>query len=98
MPDIGVLHSVRLGRAVDNDLVVADVTVSKVHARIDAGVDGLWVCDLGSRNGSKLRGQALTVDVPRSFVVGDELGFGSTRFIVVDAAACWALIRQQLEV
>jgi len=41
-----------LGSASDAQLVIADPTVSRLHAELDPRDDGVWVRDLGSRNGT----------------------------------------------
>lgn len=47
------------GRSKDADLVLADDTVSRKHARIYQARDALWVRDLGSRNGTLINGRAV---------------------------------------
>ncbi|HEX7199484.1 MAG TPA: FHA domain-containing protein, partial [Dongiaceae bacterium] len=42
---------VRLGRGGDNDIVLADVSVSRNHAEIRRGPDGWHIHDLRSTNG-----------------------------------------------
>jgi DNA-binding NtrC family response regulator len=44
-------HSARLGSAPDNDLVVPFAGVSRHHARLESGDEGVLVIDLGSKNG-----------------------------------------------
>jgi Protein of unknown function (DUF3662)/Inner membrane component of T3SS, cytoplasmic domain len=48
---------VRIGRGVDNDLVVRDVRVSRQHAAIEPSGDGWIVRDMSSTNGTYLGGQ-----------------------------------------
>ncbi len=43
---------VLIGRAAGNDLVLRQPSVSARHARVIVGPDGLWLEDLGSRNGT----------------------------------------------
>jgi transcriptional regulator with GAF, ATPase, and Fis domain len=45
-----------LGSAGDAQLTVADRGVSRVHAELDPRADGLWVRDLGSKNGTWVNG------------------------------------------
>src|ERR1700688_3414905 len=41
-----------VGAASEVDVVIHDATVSRLHAELDPRADGLWVRDLGSRNGT----------------------------------------------
>jgi hypothetical protein len=47
----------RIGRGVDNDLVVKDVRVSRHHAIIEPDGDGWMIRDAGSMNGTYLDGE-----------------------------------------
>ena len=46
----------RLGSAEHNDIVVADPKVSRLHAELELRSDGLWIRDVGSRNGTWVGG------------------------------------------
>jgi two-component system response regulator GlrR len=48
-------HAV-IGSSPSADVVVSDATVSKLHADVDPREDGIWVRDLGSRNGTYIEG------------------------------------------
>jgi two-component system response regulator GlrR len=45
-----------VGSASSVDLVIADPTVSRLHAELEPRRDGLWIRDLGSRNGTFVNG------------------------------------------
>jgi two-component system, NtrC family, response regulator GlrR len=45
-----------IGSAASADIVVADATVSKLHADVEPREDGIWIRDLGSRNGTYIEG------------------------------------------
>ena len=47
------------GRSTDADLVLADDTVSRKHARIYGNRGALWLRDLGSRNGTQVNGRSI---------------------------------------
>ena len=50
----------RIGKATDNDLVLADDTVSRHHCELTRGSDGVRVRDLGSTNGTKVQGARIS--------------------------------------
>jgi two-component system, NtrC family, response regulator GlrR len=58
------------GSAVHCELVVADKAVSRIHFELDPQPDGLWVRDLGSRNGTYVNGVKVTeARVPAGTVI-----------------------------
>ncbi len=76
--------SVSLGRGLTNDIVLPDVRVSRSHARVECGLAGCMLIDLGSANGSLLNG----VKVARmALSPGDviTLGDSTLRFSVAPA-------------
>ena len=56
-------HDLRIGRAEDNDIVLAEPNVSRYHAEIRAG-EPPAIVDLGSRNGVRLGAQRLDGSAP----------------------------------
>jgi len=63
-----------LGRRVDADVVIDDVSVSRRHAQLIRRGDAWYVADIGSRNGTTLNGQPVTREVRLSD--GDTLELG----------------------
>jgi len=58
------------GSAVHCELVVADKAVSRLHFELDPQTDGLWVRDLGSRNGTYVNGvRIMEARVPAGSVI-----------------------------
>jgi DNA-binding NtrC family response regulator len=49
-------EKLRVGKAPDNDLVLADDTVSRHHCELTRANDGVHVLDLGSTNGTRVQG------------------------------------------
>ncbi|MFF5503529.1 FHA domain-containing protein [Streptomyces roseolus] len=72
-------HRVRIGRAPDNDVVVADLVVSRHHAELLARPDGTyWIHDLGSHNGTFLNGRPVVE--PVRVTADDIVGIGRSAF------------------
>lgn len=75
----------RIGSAADNDLVLADDDfASGHHALLRAELNGLYLADLGSSNGSLLNGERFKSSV-RSLAPGDRFTLGRTEFEVASA-------------
>jgi len=72
----------RVGRAIDNDVQVADPTVSKHHARITVEAGVCVVADLASRNGTRVNGHPAGDGV--TLAAGDRVEFGHVTFEVDD--------------
>jgi hypothetical protein len=72
-------HPVTVGRADDNDLVLADPEVSRHHARLEPDGEGWRAIDLGSTNGTWVNGVRLNM---ATIAVGDEVAFGASRYTV----------------
>ena len=71
-----------IGRHPENTIQVLDRIISKNHAQIQRAADGRYLLrDLGSLNGSFLRGERLS---ERYLLDGDEVTMGSTRIVFVD--------------
>lgn len=74
--------SLTIGRAADNDLVLADGRVSRHHGRLSGRRGTLVFSDLGSTNGSRVNGVAVSELV---LGAGDRIDLGDT-VIVVEVA------------
>jgi hypothetical protein len=70
--------SFTIGRDQRCDLYVADMTVSRLHARLAREAGGWRLTDLGSTNGTRLNGWRLRAPVPVR--PGDTIMFGSVAF------------------
>lgn len=69
-----------VGRALDNDIVVNDVLVSRYHARVERGPAGWQVADVGSRNQTLVNGRPITA--PTALADGDRFTVGATDIVV----------------
>ncbi len=69
---------VSIGRALDNDIVINDASVSRHHAAIEANGGGFRVVDLGSQNGLFVNGQRIA-EAP--LTDGAAVRFGDAAFV-----------------
>jgi hypothetical protein len=80
LPDDSRIRFV-VGRGSACDLVLSDLTVSRVHAELRREDGGEWLLvDLGSLNGTRLNGWRLVG--PARVRSGDEVSFGDCGFMV----------------
>ena len=74
-------RTLRIGRADDNDVVLADLRVSRRHAELRRSPGGEYeIADLDSYNGTFLNGQRIT---KAAVTEADDIGIGSTSFRLV---------------
>jgi ABC transport system ATP-binding/permease protein len=74
-------RTTRIGRSLDNDLVVSDLQVSRHHAEFRATADGRYeIVDLGSHNGTYVNGQPIQRHLLRP---EDIVGVGHSTFRLV---------------
>jgi Domain of unknown function (DUF1707)/Inner membrane component of T3SS, cytoplasmic domain len=72
-----------IGRAMACDFTLADLSVSRWHARLYRDDEEHWLLsDLGSTNGTRLNGWRVTTGVPVK--PGDQVSFGSISFVIID--------------
>jgi ABC-type multidrug transport system ATPase subunit len=75
------LKTLRIGRGLDNDLVVSDLQVSRHHAELRQLADGRYeIVDLESHNGTYLNGQPISRQV---LTAQDIVGVGHSTFRLV---------------
>ncbi|MGH3260970.1 MAG: FHA domain-containing protein, partial [Trebonia sp.] len=72
-----------IGRDATCDLAIPDMTVSRLHARLERTDDGWLLSDLESRNGTRVNGWLVRGKVPVR--VGDLVSFGSLDVIFAAA-------------
>jgi len=69
-----------IGRDAGCDLAIADMTVSRVHARLERTPDGWQLCDLASTNGTRVNGWLVRGQVPVR--AGDLVSFGKAEYML----------------
>lgn len=79
--------SVKLGRSADNEIVVSDMTVSRLHARLDLQ-NGRWLLiPLSETKKTAIRGKPVNRAKPVALMSGEELELGGVKVTFYDAAA-----------
>jgi len=85
------VHIVTVGRAPSNDVVVPDPSVSRSHALIKRGEDGVFLMrDAGSSNGTTVNGASVLArghGPPSELKPGDDVHLGRVACTFVDAKA-----------
>ncbi|MEV7564497.1 ABC transporter ATP-binding protein/permease [Streptomyces tanashiensis] len=77
-------HVMRIGRALENELVVSDLQVSRNHAEFHATPDGRFeIRDLGSHNGTYVNGQPIPKGGTALLGPQDIVGVGHSTFRIV---------------
>ena len=83
---------VSLGRASENDIVVDDATLSRVHLLLQREPSGWTARDAGSTNGSTVEGSPLGPDAV-ALLPGMRLMAGSVRFTYYDSGGLCLRLR-----
>ncbi|NKI41155.1 ABC transporter ATP-binding protein/permease [Streptomyces physcomitrii] len=77
-------RKMRIGRALENELVVSDLQVSRLHAEFTATPDGRFeIRDLGSHNGTYINGQPMAKSSTALLGPNDVVGVGHSTFRLV---------------
>ena len=89
---------VSVGRARNNDIVIADESVSKLHAHFNIGGDGsMSIQDAGSRNGTLVNTTKLVTGVVVPLASGDRVAFGRIEMLLLDAGALYDFIANHIQ-
>jgi predicted component of type VI protein secretion system len=72
-----------VGRSDEMDLVLPDPSVSRHHARITVGRDGIQLGDVGSQNGVKVNGKRLAREAVQHLQDNDEIQLGEFILVLV---------------
>lgn len=84
------IERVSLGRATNNDIVLRDESVSKLHAWFARGEEGsIYVADAGSRNKTTVNGIAVALQSPEEMMAGDSIRFGLVEAVLCPADIFW---------
>ncbi len=84
---------ISIGRAANNDLVLRDASVSKLHAHLRLEGNTMTVADAGSRNGTTVNGKRLKEAEAQQLEPGDEIGLGSVGMIYQDPPGMYSFLK-----
>lgn len=86
---------ITVGRTPNNDIVLADQSISKLHAFFRPLPTGFTLADAGSRNGTKVSGRPLKPRGPAVVLrTGDRVRFAKLEFLLLDAGDAWDAVRR----
>jgi len=91
-PGANEFSFITIGRAGNNDIVIAANSVSKCHCMLQKSIDGFTLVDAESRNGTSLNGTALTPRKSQPVVSGDVILFArgiSAMYLDSGSAYTW---------
>jgi len=84
------IERVSLGRATNNDIVLRDDSVSKLHAWFARGEEGnIFIADAGSKNKTIVNGIVIPLQSPEEMKAGDSIRFGLVEAVLCPAAIYW---------
>jgi pSer/pThr/pTyr-binding forkhead associated (FHA) protein/uncharacterized protein YegL len=72
--------TLQLGRTAANDIVILDSSVSSKHALLEVRVEGVYLTDLGSTNGSSVNKHVIQTNTKIMLHAGDQIAFGASSF------------------
>lgn len=89
---------ISVGRARNNDIVLQDNSVSKLHGHfVHSPTGATMLVDAGSRNGIWINSRQLAAGQSIPVAPGDTITFGGTALTYLDAAGLWDLVQQHLQ-
>ena len=71
-----------IGRSARSDVCIPDAFASRLHAEVRKEGDAFWLQDLGSANGTRYNGQAVSMPIP--LMSGGEIQIGETVILFDD--------------
>ena len=73
---------VRIGRSPDSDVCLHDRTLSRVHAELHVGHDGIVLVDRGTTNGTAVDGEPLEAGARRPVAAGGRIRMGGSTLVL----------------
>lgn len=91
-------NRISVGRARNNDMVIRDRSVSKLHAHFNLDDDGTTsLTDAGSRNGTRVNGEKIQGTEGIALKAGDEVRIGRVDAVYNDSEHFFDFLSELLE-
>lgn len=89
-------NTIKIGRAMDNDIVIADFVISKSHAQIVIFHDMYFVLDMNSTNGTKVNGRQVAPGMKVQLQLNSTLAFGRYCFVFAHPLQVYRGMRKEM--
>jgi hypothetical protein len=89
-------NTIKIGRAMDNDIVIADFVVSKNHAQIVIFHDMYFVLDMKSTNGTKVNERPVAPGMKVQLQTNSTLAFGRYCFVFAHPLQVYRGMRKEM--
>ena len=86
----------KIGRAQDNDIIIADYVISKHHAEIVIFRDMYFIVDANSTNGTKVNGRPVVSHMKIQLQHNSIISFGRYGFVFASPLQLYRAIRREI--
>lgn len=86
----------KIGRAQDNDIIVADYVISKHHAEIVMFRDMYFIVDVNSTNGTKVNGRPVAAQMKIQLQHNSIISFGRYGFVFTPPLQLYRALRREI--
>lgn len=94
---LGSERALTLGRGPDLDIVLAERSVSRIHAELRADKGGFVLTDRGSSQGTRVNGRPLEPGLARALVNDDIIELGDVRCVYLEAERFWQRLPELMD-
>ena len=91
----GMANEISIGRDVDNDIIIADYSISKCHAKIIIKYNSYFIVDCHSTNLTYINDREIQSGVNIELPVDGEIAFGRVVFRFMSPEQLYLLLRKK---
>jgi hypothetical protein len=85
-----------IGRSADNDIVIADFVVSKIHAHIVVFHEMYFIVDMNSTNGTRVNGKLIPPKMKVQLQLNSSIAFGRLCFMLTHPLQVYRGLRREI--